>query len=408
MKVIGPVPDIERNGRNFSDGVGKISEFVARIIADDLELPYQPSAFQFRLGGYKGLFCLVSHETKSILANMTIGVLAVHPELKGSEVVLRESQKKFSSKHTKLEIIRPARHISASLNRQLIHVLTALGVEGHIFERLLSEQMEALKTAMADEDVAQRQLSTKIDEHQMSLKMVKMIRDGFMRTGEPFLATLLQLWRAHSLKCLKEKTKITIEQGSFLLGVVDETGILKGHFEPVPVDEDELPPELTREEKLNSLPEIFCQSDRGDGIFKVHTGVCFIARNPSLHPGDIRVVQAVDVPELHHLKNVLVLPQTGDKDLAGMCSGGDLDGDDYVIVWDQTLIPEIINFEPMDYTAEPDHLLDHDVGVPDMIAFFVNYMKSDRLGQIANTHVVWADKSDEGVISDRCKLTCQP
>ncbi|KAF8470097.1 RNA dependent RNA polymerase-domain-containing protein [Kalaharituber pfeilii] len=371
--------DIERNGRNFSDGVGMMSEFVARMIADDLKLPGKepPSAFQFRLGGCKG-------------------VLAVSPKLSGSDIIIRPSQKKFEAKHNGLEVIRPAAFASASLNRQLILVLTALEVPEEIFQDMLTKELETLRAAMFDQKEALRKLTKNVDEHQTSLLMASMIRDGFMEAKEPFFECLLHLWRAYTCKQLKEKTKITVEEGAFLLGVVDETGILKGHFE---VDHEQ-----TDEEKLKDLPEVFCQvSDcRNPGQYTVITGICIIARNPSLHPGDIRVVRAVDVPELRHLRDVLVLPQTGDRDLASMCSGGDLDGDDYLISWDQRLIPPVINYEPMDYSAPKPEELDRPVDVSDMISFFVNYMKTDRLGHIANTHTVWAVKLEGGVTHPRC------
>lgn len=357
-----------------------MSEFVARMAADDLKLSGRepPSAFQFRLGGCKG-------------------VLTVDPGLAGSTVAIRPSQEKFTSDHNTLEVIRPATFASASLNRQLILVLSALEVPGYVFEQMLSKQIDELKDAMTDANVAINKLTKQIDEHQMTLALASMIRDGFMHAREPFFMNLLHLWRAFTHKGLKEKTKINVEEGAFLLGIMDETGILKGHF-----DTNE---EQTDEQRLQNLPEIFCQvSDfEKPGQFKVCEGVCIIARNPSLHPGDIRVVRAVDVPKLRHLRDVLVLPQTGDYDLAGMCSGGDLDGDDYIICWDKRLIPPVVNYEPMNYQAPPDEDLERDVRVSDMISFFVNYMKTDRLGHIANTHTVWADQMESGVLDPKCK-----
>lgn len=358
-----------------------MSKFVARMIADDLKLPGKdpPSAFQFRLGGYKG-------------------VLAISPDVQNFDIVIRKSQEKFTADHKGLEVIRPASFASASLNRQLILVLTARGVPGYVFEDMLRKQLEEMKIAMTDSRMALDKLTKTIDENQMSLFIASMITDGFMTTQEPFLMTLLQLWRAYHTKNLKEKTKITVEKGAFLLGVVDETGLMRGHFD---TDEDQ----KTDEEKLANLPEIFCQvSDyKTPGKYIIREGVCIIARNPSLHPGDVRVVRAVNIPRLHHLRDVLVLPQTGDADLAGMCSGGDLDGDDYFISWDENLIPEVIDYPPMDYTAPAPAELDRPVTVKDMIEFFCTYMKNDRLGHIANTHVAWADALDSGVLHPRCE-----
>ena len=373
--------DIKRNGRIFSDGVGKMSLFVAQIIAHDLKLPMRepPSAFQFRLGGCKG-------------------VLAVDQNVQNSDIVIRPSQEKFPAEHKGLEIIRPATFASASLNRQLILVLTALNVPNKVFVDMLHKQLEEMKSAMTDPQVALEKLTKNIDENQMSLAMASMVNDGFMQAREPFVMTLLQLWRAYQLKQLKEKTKINVENGAFLLGVVDETGHLKGHFDTKEEQSDE--------EKRKNAPQVFCQvSDPNTpGKYNVKEGLCIIARNPSLHPGDVRVVQAVDIPELRHLRDVLVLPQTGDRDLAGMCSGGDLDGDDYLISWDKDLIPETTNYEPMDFTPPPVIPVDRPIETKDMISFFVTYMKNDQLGHIANTHVAWADWSDLGVFDNRCEF----
>ena len=101
-----------------------------------------------------------------------------------------------------------------------------------------------------------------------------------------------------------------------------------------------------------------------------------LTRNPALHPGDARAVLAIDVPELRHLTNCVVFPQTGDRDLASMCSGGDLDGDDYLVIWDQDLIPQELSPTPMNYTApEPQRSLSGKVTVDDVTSFFVQHIK---------------------------------
>jgi RNA-dependent RNA polymerase len=211
---------------------------------------------------------------------------------------------------------------------------------------------------------------------------------------------MLNLWRSWSVKYLKQKAKITIEQGACLLGCVDETGELKGHFS------DAQPPDgASVEERINALPEVFCYVDpKKTGIYKAIEGVCIIARNPSLHPGDIRVVRAIDNANLHHLRNVVVLPQTGDRDLGNMCSGGDLDGDDYWIIWDQDLIPQEWNHTAMDFMADPPRRVKDEVTVKDMTEFFVNYMKNDNLGPIAHAHLAAADRDEFGVKGNDCEF----
>ena len=55
-------------------------------------------------------------------------------------------------------------------------------------------------------------------------------------------------------------------------------------------------------------------------------GRVLIFRNPCLHPGDLRLVEAVSVPELSDYKNVVIFPahESCRTSLPDECSGGDL------------------------------------------------------------------------------------
>ena len=386
--TIKELADIESANKKhiFTDGVGTISRFLAQVAANETGVLMPngdpPSVMQFRLGGCKG-------------------VLAVWPHSQKRELHIRPSQYKFDAEYEGLEIIRWSQFAAAHLNRQLISVLTTLGVPDEVFLAKLDQQLSNLSMAMTDENVALSLLQKEVDPNQVTLTIASMVLDGFHRTREPFLVSLLQLWRAFSIKYLKEKAKIAIHDGAVLLGCVDETAKLKGHY-------DDLQYGSTPQERLESLPEVFVQVSTGlNGRFKVIEGIIALARNPSLHPGDIRVVRGVDIPELHHLKDVVVLPQTGDRDVAGMCSGGDLDGDDFVVIWDQDLVPREWNHEPMDYTAPTPVPMAQKVTVDDITSFFVQYMKNDSLPTIANAHLATADQSVEGVKNYKCKLTPQ-
>ena len=380
------IEDIKRNGKVFSDGVGKISELLARLVASELGIVHSPfgppSVYQFRLGGCKG-------------------VLAISPDAKKREIHIRESQYKFPAIHEGLEIIRWSQFASANLNRQLILVLSALGVSDDIFTDKLKAQLFDIKQAMVDGKKALSLLQRDIDANQMTLVLASMIVDGFQSAREPFMASLLQLWRAWSIKYLKEKARITIGDGALLFGCIDETAILKGHLDNVvpPSHDDPVA------EKIKALPEVFVQvSKTPDEKPQVILGPMLLARNPSLHPGDIRIVCGVDVPKLHHLRDVVVLPQTGDRDLAGMCSGGDLDGDDYLVIWDPDLLPYEWNHEPMDYTPPEPVTVDREVTIDDITSFFVTYMKNDSLPRIAHAHVAFADYMEMGVKDEKCRF----
>ncbi|KAL4922233.1 RNA dependent RNA polymerase-domain-containing protein [Aspergillus aurantiobrunneus] len=378
------IDDIERNGYIFSDGVGKISKFLAQIAMSELKIKTPtrdpPSAYQFRLGGCKGM-------------------LIVSPEARRQEVHIRKSQFKFAALSQGLEIIRWSQFSAATLNRQLILVLSTLGIADEVFHLKLKTMLKNLDEAMQSDPKAVYLLRKYVDPNQTTLTISQMVLDGFRRSNEPFVTSLLTLWRSWHLKNLKEKAKIVIDKGACLLGCMDETSILKGYFY------DKIPkPDASHEEKVAALPEIFVQvycPDNG-GKYEIIEGLCILARNPSLHPGDIRVVRAVNIPSLQHLKDVIVLPQTGDRDVASMCSGGDLDGDDYLVIWDQDLLPDNWFREPMNYTSKKAYDLDHDVTMDEITSFFVTYIKNDCLPTIAHAHLAWGDYLEDGVNEAKC------
>ena len=53
-----------------------------------------------------------------------------------------------------------------------------------------------------------------------------------------------------------------------------------------------------------------------------------ITRNPAHFPGDVRKLDAVDCPALHHLSECVVFPAEGIRPHPNEISGSDLDGDE--------------------------------------------------------------------------------
>ncbi|KAJ0123196.1 RNA-dependent RNA polymerase RDP-1 [Diaporthe amygdali] len=380
------INDIQRrtgdNIWNFTDGVGKISNFFAKMIASERDLPETPSCFQMRMGGCKG-------------------VVVVWPDVPASEVHIRPSQEKFKAIYNGLEIIKTSVFSHATLNKQVIPVLVALGVDQAVFVSMLDDELKEYEEAMADSMKAGELLRSQVDENQTTLTMAEMV-DTFMDSEEPFLWTLLRLWKCWVLKRLKHKFAISVKNSAMIFGVVDEIGVLRGHSQAI---------EGKGYNRIESLPQIFVQVpiEGTDGKhttnYEVITGLCVVGRNPSLHPGDVRVVEAVDVPELRHLKNVVVFPKTGDRDIPSMCSGGDMDGDDYFVYWDQRLIPKEWDHPPLDHDAEsstPGLDKPQDVKIADVTRFFAQYMKNDSLGRIATAHFAQADQLPGGVKHPKC------
>jgi RNA-dependent RNA polymerase len=380
LKTYNPerIDDVERNGYRFTDGVGKISPLLATLITQKMQKhrptdSYQSCCFQFRLGGCKG-------------------ILVSWPDLPKKSLQIRGTQIKFWSEHAELEIIRCSQFSAASLNRQLIIVLSNLGAPDQYFRDRLAKVLTDYNEAIHKPSKALEILTKYVDPNYMTLRIADLVRGGFMKSQEPFVISVLHLWRAWTMKYLKEKAKIVLEHGAFLLGCTDETQTLRGWYE---------------DDKEDDLAQIFCQiwdyHSKPPGP-RVITGRCVVARNPSLHPGDVRIVEAVDVPALHHLIDVVVFPQTGDRDVPNMLSGGDLDGDDYVVIWDEELVkPGVVKNEPpANYTSNDARKADSPVTITDVMKFFIDYLKNDRLGSIANAHLAHADHQEDGVKSSIC------
>lgn len=130
-----------------------------------------------------------------------------------------------------------------------------------------------------------------------------MVKYGFRR--DACLQDLLKVIECRSLTDLRWRARLQIKQGVYLLGIPDELEILKEG-------------------------EVFCRyqnPDQPDEEAQIVTGTCIICRAPALHPGDIRRVKAVNHPQLHHLRNVIVFSVKGERDLPNMLGGGDLDGE---------------------------------------------------------------------------------
>jgi len=107
-----------------------------------------------------------------------------------------------------------------------------------------------------------------------------------------------------------------------------------------------------------------------------------VGRNPSLHPGDLRLLKPTDVKTLHHLEDVVVFSALGPRPACDEMSGGDLDGDIYFVIWDPKLIPAT-DFPPARYATPaisdvPSTIGAFDVDGLDDIIFSVFGSLSDR------------------------------
>jgi RNA-dependent RNA polymerase len=192
------LPDIRRNGYCFSDGIGRVSPDLADLMARALGI-CTPSAFQIRYRGCKG-------------------VIVVYPPWAGQmRLSLRRSMEKFQSPDKNLEVITCSTFLPAYLNRQIITLLSTLGVPGSVFKQLQDDMVSKLAGMFADGKSALRLLSaTCPGGGQWTAKM--MLEAGFDPRTEPHLRAMLQTFRAEQLRELRSRARIFVLKGACLLG----------------------------------------------------------------------------------------------------------------------------------------------------------------------------------------------
>ena len=251
----------------FSDGIGKISIELARRVAKKCGHNSMPSAFQIRYGGFKG-------------------VVAVDPT-SSVKLSLRKSMHKYDSDNIKLDVLACSKFQPCYLNRQLITLLSTLDVKDSVFEKKQREAVNQLNTILTDSTKAHEVLDLMFSGEVTNI-LKEMLICGYKPNIEPFLSMMLQTFRASKLLELRQRTRIFIPKGRAMMGVLDETRTLE-------------------------YGDVFVQysNKRLSSLSHVVKGKVVVAKNPCLHPGDVRVLKAVDVPALRHMVDCVVFPQKG-------------------------------------------------------------------------------------------------
>ncbi|KAL5318216.1 hypothetical protein ACEPPN_013275 [Leptodophora sp. 'Broadleaf-Isolate-01'] len=370
--VVKMIADVERGPRVFSDGVGTISKSVMWKIWDAIPemQKLKPTCFQIRYQGAKGMLSLDSR-------------------LQGDQVLMRTSMVKFEgSSSLDLELCGASyRPLPMYLNRQTIKIMEDIGVPDSFFLDLQSQEIERLRKVTTSASNAAKFLTSHSigDRVHLSWFIRKLAALGLEFRSDRFLCDILELSVLMEVKTLKHRARYPVSMGLTLYGIMDETGILEEN-------------------------QIFCtfQSEAGKKKIVTKKNVV-VTRSPALHPGDIQLVDAVDVPRdspLMQLSNCICFSQKGDRDLPSKLSGGDLDGDLYNIVWDAACSPTKC-FAPADYPRQQAVDIGRTVTRDDMTDFFVKFMETDQLGRIATTHQVLADQETLGTLDPKCVLLAE-
>ncbi|XGW21981.1 hypothetical protein V3C99_004720, partial [Haemonchus contortus] len=382
----------------FSDGVGMISYGFAAEIAKDMSLgDCVPSCYQFRFRGMKGVVAvnpLLDELSEWAEKSKISRPRRVHGNW-NLKLVFRPSQIKFDAKRTQtdsLEVVKHSSPVPVSLNKPFICILDQVSemqsYECHArvtnrIEELLDLQLRGMaRTMLREHDCRNKlkELPRRIDIDCLSVVC------GFQLSTEPFFRSLIKATIKYTVtkQMRKQQIQIPAEKGRTMLGVVDETGQLQ--YGQVFV-------QYTENLNLKTPPP---KASR-----KILTGKVLLTKNPCIVAGDVRVFEAVDIPDLRHLCDVIVFPIHGPRPHPDEMAGSDLDGDEYAVIWDQELLLDR-NEEAFDYTAtKPEtRKINPETMNDDMVNFYISYITQDSVGTISNSFLFQADLY--GINSEVC------
>ncbi|XP_070381570.1 uncharacterized protein [Dermacentor albipictus] len=370
------VPDIELKGPRknlhyiFSDGVGRISTALLTRVHKALPQEGKPSAIQIRYGGCKGM-------------------LVEDPTLEGECIIFRKSMYKHPSDSEDLFILKTSRPRSVKLNRPMITILSqkktrgnVRSIEDSVFLKMQQDCLSPYMDSLFEDSAAANLLHA---ECALRLPYKDLAKAGLDLHAEPFFRSLLWTLHQRCLQQLREKASIAVppEYGRTMFGVMDETGTLQ-------------------------YGQVFVQYSRDlahympEDEYVVLKGSVVVTKNPCVHAGDIRKLEAVDVPALHHIRDCIVFPSLGKRPHPNEMAGSDLDGDEYSVIWYEPLIFHR-NDDPMDFYDDEAVESEGPVQVEHMVDFVCKYILHDVVGLISNAHLAWADWLREGVKSNMCK-----
>ncbi len=185
----------------------------------------------------------------------------------GHNIYFRKSMNKFLAKNFSIDVVRTSLNPTvAFLNRQIILLLSSLGISNQTFIALQDQMLQQLQG-----------LTGNAREACKSLKDLNEFggngHHGFLiaylqRLGErkdPFVRRLLLAFKAFLVKELRTKAKIRVQDSWCLLGVIDESRTLKYGQVFIQIDN-------SNQQKESPIREIF-------------QGPVVVTRNPCFHPG---------------------------------------------------------------------------------------------------------------------------
>ena len=350
------IDDMETKGGNFTDGCGFVGMALAKRLAEGanarIDSPEDkvPSVFQIRFKGFKG-------------------ILIKSPDIDKNSMHARKSMKKFESGTVPFQEVWVCKHshpnLYGHLNKQYIVLLSGLGIKDEVFLKKQEEFFVAIESILVRRDFAIKLLNSQnYPDLAMSVAACKSNED--MKENLSVQSTLKHI--RTKLLSKMEKLSIPIIKSRTLFGVCDPYELMNYG-------------ECFVRVSINGFPKTI---EQGTSVT--------VGKNPCYLLGDVRVLKAVDHPALNHLVDCIVFPVRGIRPHSTEIAGSDLDGDEYFVCWDATLIPPRI-FAPYSYPsidAPPSDTVTR--------AMMIDYFSSlrDMMGKISNYFQYWADTIGPG------------
>nr|POE85212.1 rna-dependent rna polymerase 1 [Quercus suber] len=327
----------------MSDGCARISIAAMDCVRKGLKLDYIPSAVQARIFGAKGVWYCAGGELPIPIKAEDVWIEITKSQVKVRRDINAETDEELRS----LEVLKSTHNLSTSyLYTGFMPIMVDRGVPKQTILDLASSHIrtyvDELMDALGDPSLFHRWLHGKRDlvhkrEREMEMwladrapdvkeeRVVKMLEHGFKPGENAFLdeemTTVIRWLFDNEVK----SSRLPLSKSTSAIGIADLSGILNPG--EIQVNFSKAIDDPSSDQSWSTLQDVDV----------------LVARNPAQRDSDIQKVRAVYRKELSHLKDVIIFSTKGRRPLASKLSGGDYDGDTFVVYWCEELVQPFRN-----------------------------------------------------------------
>lgn len=333
----------ENKDFDFTDGPGLISKKLALWVTQQLGLGKRcPSVFQIR---FCGKIRRLGHQQGASKGYVCKGVLLVDPsntetyriQVRKSMLKVEASDEACKILHKTLGICEHSRPIPGRLGPQQVCLLSGTVAREDLL-KIQNDHLECQRNAFVDSFSMAWMLALERTPQNWKNFHKLMISERGESVPASFRKCCQTLERVTNNGPKKTKVQLPLAASRTLFGAVF--------------------PEVLHD----LLDEGDCVVLLENGPLKTETtedgdSYVIVSRSPSYHPGDIRVLRLVCLPEGHpalELRNCILFSTKGHRPDPDKMGGGDLDGDMYLVLWHPVLLKystSLRALEPADYNG---------------------------------------------------------